>query len=137
MFGKQLGEHMGTLGLYHHIPPGAIKGRCASMAPLIRPITPTLTICAALLGVGLTIATNAEQALPCTSWPLGHRHRMMSSAKAYLQACFLLHLAVDPILARPLKKKPGWAVAPPPRTRYNLVPVLKLEPITWGCFNST
>ena len=36
------------------------------MAPLIRPITPTLTICAALLGVGLTIATNAEQAFPCT-----------------------------------------------------------------------
>ena len=66
MFGKQLGEHMGTLGLCHHIPPGAIKGRCASMAPLIRPITPTLTICAALLGVGLTIATNAEQAFPCT-----------------------------------------------------------------------
>ena len=96
MFGKQLGEHMGTLGLYHHIPPGAIKGRCASMAPLIRPIMPTLSICAALLGVGLTIATNAEQALPCTSWPLGHRHRMMSSAKAYLQACFLLHLEVDP-----------------------------------------
>ena len=76
LFGKQLGEHMGTLGLYHHIPPGAIKGRCASMAPLVRPITPTLTICAALLGVGLTIATNAEQALPCTSWPLGHRHRI-------------------------------------------------------------
>ena len=67
MFGKQLGEHMGTLGLYHHIPPGAIKGRCASMAPLIRPIMPTLSICAALLGVGLTIATNAEQAFPCTT----------------------------------------------------------------------
>ena len=76
LFGKQLGEHMGTLGLCHHIPPGAIKGRCASMPPLVRPTTPTLTICAALLGVGLTIATNAKQALPCTFWPLGHRHRI-------------------------------------------------------------
>ena len=66
--------------------------------------------------------------------------------RASWRACFLLHLEVDPILARPLKKKPGWAVAPPPRT-YNLVPVLKLEPMTWswwlllllirGCSNST
>ena len=48
----------------------------ASMTRLIRPTAPALSIFAALLGVGLTIATNAEQALPCTSWPLGHRHRI-------------------------------------------------------------
>ena len=35
--------------------------------PLVRPTTPTLTIFAALLGVGLTIATNAKQAFPCTT----------------------------------------------------------------------
>ncbi|MDA8584302.1 hypothetical protein N9L68_08695, partial [bacterium] len=34
LFGKQLGENVGILGLYRHFPPGAIKGRCASMAQL-------------------------------------------------------------------------------------------------------
>ena len=67
LFGKQLGEHLGTLGLYRHIPPGAIKGRCASMARLIGTTAPALSISAALSGAGLTIATNAQQALPCAA----------------------------------------------------------------------
>ena len=37
------------------------------MAHLIKPTAPALSIFAALLGVGLTIATNAEQAFPCTT----------------------------------------------------------------------
>ena len=49
----------------------------ACMAHLIGTSVPALTISAALSGAGLTIATNAEQALPCTSRHSGHRHRMM------------------------------------------------------------